>query len=187
MSDPATGLTTLDLVKVRLNIKVSTDDVLIKDLIEEATDEIEVGIGARIIKAEYTDTLDGSSLGALVLLHRPVIDFEELVLNGTAVDATTYEVDKAAGTIELVTDGVKSSWVDGTRNYVATYTAGYEEIPAGLLGIATNIVARRTLATTKDRIGVSAKGLPSGGSTDYESAEITDEEWKKLRGYGRRA
>jgi hypothetical protein len=120
-----------------------------------------------------------------VLLHGPVGEFRVLQLNGTTVDSDTYEVDKEAATVEKITSGVISSWVDGTRNYTAQYTAGYETIPAGLAGIATDIVARRLLAVTRKSIGVESEALPSGGSTTFESREITDAEWKKLRQWGR--
>ena len=185
MGDAATGLTTVALVKEVAGVDESSSDSMIGNLIRQATDEIETGIGVKIVAASYTDVLDGSALGPLVLLHYPVIDFEELLSadGTTVVDATTYEVSLAAGLVEFVTDGVLSAWTTGTRNYTAVYTAGYETIPAGLEGIATEIVARRALAIVKQRVGTSSVSLGDGGQTTYEPREITVAEWAKLRSY----
>ncbi len=187
MSDAATGLTTLELVKEFLLIKVNQNDGLIKNLIRQTTDEIEQGIGRKIIVAEYTDVLDGSSLTELVLKHRPVVDFNSLTLIDTAVDEDAFEVNEEAGLLIRVAGGFGTSWSDGTRNYTAVYTAGYAVIPAGIEGIATDIVARRVNAATKKKVGLETEALSGGGSTTFESRDITDKEWKKLLNWGARA
>lgn len=184
MSDFDTGLTTPELVRTFTGQKVGAHDDTIKALIRQLTDEIETLIGRRIVKDKYIDVLDGSSLGGLVLLHTPVIDFTSLTLNGTVVTASTYQVDKAAGVVELVSDGAVTAWTDGTRNYTATYTAGYEEIPAGIEGIATDIVARRLHAIRKDHVGLKSESSAAGGTTEFESREITDKEKSQLLRYG---
>ncbi len=187
MGDAATGLTTKELVKDFLFLKESSLDGLIEDLIRQVTDEIEQGIQRKIIKRKYTDVLDGSSFTELVLKHRPVIRFESLTLIDTAVDEDVFEVNADAGLLVRVTSGVSSDWSKGTRNYTAVYTAGYAVIPAGLEGIATDIVARRTFASTKKKIGLETEALAGGGSTTFESREITKEEWTKLHNWGARA
>ena len=188
MSQAATGLTTLDKVKRYVSPKAGTEtgthDDLIRDLIAQVTDEIEVGIGAKLLKASYTDTLDGWVNEYLVLLHRPVIDFTKLELNGVVVTASTYQVNKPAGLVVQVTDGAPTAWTPGTRNYVATYTAGYVTIPGGLERIATRVVARALETSSKGRIGKSAESLSTGGTVDFDPDLISDAEWKTLRNYG---
>ena len=186
MSDAATGLTTLELVKQFAGITEGSSDDLIKNLIRQVTDEIEQGIKAKILRDDYVEAIDGSSLGALVLQHSPVIELTDLSLNGTTVDADTYELNEEGAFIQLVSDGVLSSWVDGVANYLAIYTAGYDVIPAGLEGIATDIVARRVAVISAGKIGTVSQVLPSGGATSYESREITEAEWTKLRNWGAR-
>jgi hypothetical protein len=183
LSKDATGLTTPERVRDHLQLGKSTHNNLIESLIEEVTDEIEAGIDAKILAASYEETIDGQTLGPLVLQHTPVIRFIKLVLNGTTVDASTYEVDEAEGLVKRVTDGVESTWAKGTRNYVATYQAGHKVIPPGLRGIATEIVGRRLFRITKKKVGIDSEDLTSGGSASFESTEISDAEWKKLRRY----
>ena len=186
MGEVATGLTTLKLVKEAMGITDGNNDSLIDTLIRQTTDEIEQEIQSRIIVAEYTDVLDGSSFTELVLKHKPVVDFKSLTLNAAAVDTDAFEVNDEAGILVRVTTGVPTAWTNGVRNYTAIYTAGYETIPAGLEGIATDIVGRRARAKSKGRLGIESEVLASGGATAFQSSEITEEEWKKLRSYGNR-
>ena len=184
MSDAATGLTTPALVKDFAAITEGSHDEKIKSLIRQATDEIEQGIGRKIIVAEYEEEIDGQSLGPLILKHRPVVNMISLSLNGTEVDESLFTVDLDAGLIFQVSDGATTAWTSGTLDYSANYTSGYEEIPAGLEGIATDIVARRINLIRKGNIGTSSESLGTGGTTEFESREITEAEWKKLRSYG---
>lgn len=184
MPSAAKGLTTVDHVKVAGGIGSSPNSELIETLIAQITDEIEMGIGVKLIETPYADVLDGTALGALVLPHRPVIAFDNLTLNGTVVDSTTYEVNKPAGLVLRVSNGVETAWAKGTRNYIATYTAGYKEIPGGLERIATRIVVRMIHTDSKDRQGIVSLALPSGGSTTFIPDMIQDDEWKALRTYG---
>jgi hypothetical protein len=184
LGDAATGLTTPERVKSFAMIKESSLDDQIKDLIEEVTDEIEQGIGRKIVVSEYTDVLDGSSFTELVLKRRPVIKFLSLKLDDTEVDSDGYQVNSDAGLVIAVTSGFGTSWSEGVRNYKATYTAGYAVIPAGIRGIATDIVARRINASKEKRVGLETEALGTGGSTTFESRDITKGEWKKLFNWG---
>lgn len=187
MGDAAKGLTTKELVKELLFVTEGSLDGLIENLIRQVTDEIEQGIQRKIVVREYTDVLDGSSFTELVLKHRPVIKLLSLVLIDTAVDTDTFELNANAGLLVRVTSGLSTSWSDGTRNYTAIYTAGYEDIPAGIEGIATDVVARRTFAASKKKIGLETEALAGGGSTTFESRDITGKEWSKLHNWGARA
>ena len=156
-TDAAKGLTTVDIVKAFAPITGGAHDELIERLIRQTTDEIEEGIGAKIIVAEYTDEIDGPPLGPLILTHRPVVEFRTLLLNDDEVDSATYEVNTEAGLVYYVTDGATTPWTQGTRNYSANYTAGKVKIPGGLEGIATDIVARRVLAVSRKCVGVQGQ------------------------------
>ena len=189
LANAATGLTTVEKVKTYVQpIKekqTATHDELIKDLIGQVTDEIEVGIGVKLIAAEYEDeALDGGFTEYLQLKNRPVIEFEQLKLNDVEVTSSTYQVNKLVGLVVQVTDGAASAWIAGTRNYKATYSAGYIKIPGGLERMANRIVARALLTATKGRVGKSSEALQTGGSVDFDPDTISDSEWRTLRGYG---
>ena len=58
---------------------------------------------------------------------------------------------------------------------------GFEKVPDGIEGIATDIVARRVRVVVNKAIGIVSQTTASGGETAFESREITDAEWRKLR------
>jgi len=188
MPGNATGLTTVELVKGDLpSIKDGTYDKVIGDKIRQITDEIEQGIDLKIIVRNYSgedaDVINGSDLGPLVLTHRPVVEFDELLnSSGEVVDADSYSVAKESGLIVYATSVFDSSagWASGFRNYTAKYSAGFPVIPAGVEGIATEIVARRVSAVIKNAVGVASETAEGGGTITRESREITKEEWRKL-------
>lgn len=185
MALTAKGLTTVEKVQRYADIETGTNDELIKDLIDQVTDEVETGIGAKIIVVEYEDeVIDGWYSEYLSLKHRPVVTFTSLKLNDVLVTASSYQVNLPAGLVVQVTDGATTSWTKGTRNFKATYTAGYATIPGGLERIATRIVARALETSSKGRIGKSAEALSTGGTVDFEPDIITDAEWKTLKSYG---
>lgn len=182
MSNTATGLTDLDSVKAFAfpGKNTSEHDNLINLLIRQTTGEIEQEVGD-IIARDYTDVIDGSALGSLILNHGPVLSLILRDASGTVIDSSTYEVDAGARLIVFVTDGVLSNWVEGTRNYTAVYRAGFKRVPDGIEGIATDIVARRLKVIIKDSVGIVSQVTASGGETSFESREITEAEWNKLR------
>ena len=198
MPGNATGLTTVEIVKGDLpSIKDGTYDKVINDKIRQITDEIEQGIDLKIIVRNYSggdsdepaDVINGSELGPLVLTHRPVVEFDELLnSSGEVVDADSYSVAKESGLIVYATAAFDSSagWASGFRNYTAKYSAGFPVIPAGVEGIATEIVARRVSAVIKNAVGVASETAEGGGTITRESREITKAEWKKLLAWSSR-
>lgn len=189
LENAPTGLTTAAKVKAyavgNKGKETGFHDELIKDLIAQVTDEIEIGLGTKLIAAEYEDEeLDGGFTEYLQLKHRPVIAFDTLKLNDVEVTASTFQVNKPVALVVQVTDGAATAWTSGTRNYKATYSAGYLTIPGGIERVATRVVARALFMATKDRVGASSKTLDSGGSVDFDPDTISDDEWRTLRHYG---
>ena len=190
MSANATGLTTKELVKGDLLLTDGTYDKLIDSKIFQLTDEIEQGIDLKIIVRNYSgedaDVIDGSELGPLILTHRPVVDFDELLdISGNVIDADSYDVVHNAGLITRSSTGTFTTWAwaTGSRNYTAKYTAGFQVIPGGLEGIATEILARRIAPIIAKAIGVQSETGEGGGTVTRESREITKAEWKKLHAW----
>lgn len=184
MPNVATALTTPEKVKAYANDTTGANDELIGILIPQITDLIEAFLGRKIVSAEYTEKLDGWWTEIMQLKHRPVIEVASLSLVGSLIDSNTYEVDEEAGFLVNVAGGVVTPWVRGVRNYTAVYTAGYVEIPGGIEWVATRIVARSLDTVIKDRVGITTKGLPSGGTTEFIQDTITDEERRILLPYG---
>lgn len=190
MGAAATGLTTAELVKDDLGLSGGTYDKLIKSKIHQITDEIEQGIDLKIIVRDYlgddADVIDGSELGPLILTHRPVVKFIELLdISGNVIDADSYDVVHESGLIARSFTGTWPTWTwaTGKRNYTAKYTAGFPVIPGGLEGIATEILARRVRTIIANAVGIQSETDEGGGTVTRESREITEAEWKKLRAW----
>lgn len=199
MSGNATGLTTRELVKIDLFPPDGGDGTynkLIDSKIRQITDEIEQGINLKIIVRNYSgddaDVINGSELGPLILTHRPVVVFDELLdASDNVIDGDSYDVAHNSGLIVSVfsTLGASSTslgWATGFRNYTAKYTAGFPVIPGGIEGIATDVVARRVRTIIAKAIGIQSETDEGGGTVTRESRKITKEEWKVLRAWGSR-
>lgn len=99
------------------------------------------------------DTFDGGSHD-LLLTRRPVLSVESVTVDGAALAADTYTVDKLAG----VLPSLRGCFAAGTQNVVVAYTAGRTEVPPHAK-LAALIIIQHLWETQRGR---DSRRLPRG-------------------------
>jgi uncharacterized phiE125 gp8 family phage protein len=139
------ALVTLGNAKTFLGINNGDKDELIGMLIDQATDYLETKCGRRFASTVYTnEEYDGRESYELNLKNYPIISFTSLSKNlaydnsddWETVDADDYWVENETGIITKTT-----LFRRGTKNYRATFTAGYATIPYDLQYACLTIVS----------------------------------------------
>ncbi len=172
----ATALTTLARVKAYKGITAAASDAIINTLISGVSVKMQEWMRAAIIQqlivAEIHDA--GGLSDILILDEPPVITPPAVVLrlNGTVVDATTYETDNAAAELIQVTSGVGTVWTAGRRAYSVDYTSGYTAVPEDLAVWATKQVVHEFLQTgSAGRLSLRGEIIDEAGSGQYMIGE----------------
>lgn len=165
-------LTNLTRVKRERKITGSAKDAILTDLIAEASERMQEVMERRIVQTVVTaEKHDGKSRDTLLLDQFPIITPPAVVvrLNGTVVDATTYELDQPGGKLIKVKDGVAGVWEKGRRNFEVDYTHGHATIPESIVGAATRQVSHLFLKTSESDNRLSMRGeiLDAGGSAQF--------------------
>jgi hypothetical protein len=166
-----TQLTTLARVKRELGITTTTNDLLLSDLINGVSSRFLRAVGRNIVEAAISgEKLSGDGFtSALTLRHWPVTGALTLLdSEGDTVDAATYDLAAECGVIY----SLAGSWARGTRNYSASYTAGYADIPAMIVSAVTAQVCHEYAQTSPGggRRGVEGRSDASGTSETFDQA-----------------
>lgn len=185
-------LTSLDRVRLRMNLKWTDgtpiepgqahelDDYL-NLLISEVSDEYQRFCGRTFGETPYTEYLDGSGRGSLVLGAGPLVSF-------TSLSVVDYQDDGAGGVTEVLTVVPRHTYVlaglraqprytglgrvdlvggatftPGPKRFKAVYVAGFDVLPEALVGRVTEDVVYR--AMTRDTGHLLSKMLGDGSIT----------------------
>lgn len=157
-----TALTTLARVKLELGIPTGTtsSDEILQNKIDEASDDIEAALGFRLVRETAVETFwheqyDGAP-EKLVLDRTPVASIASVVVDGGAIDASTYRVDPNTGELFALCNGYPSVWVF-CRSVVVTYGGGYilppasnRTLPKGIEGACVALVSSFWAARGRD-------------------------------------
>lgn len=170
-------LTSLQRVRTRMQLKDTDNtpieagdthefDTLINSLVSEVSDDYQNRLGRTIAELSYTEYLDGSGRASLVLGAGPLVSI-------ASVESVEYEDDGAGGVTETLTTvepytyvaaGLRSQprylglgridklgaavFTRGARRYKVIHTSGFDPIPEGLVGTATEDVVSRLMTRT---------------------------------------
>jgi hypothetical protein len=178
-----TALTTLARVKRFWSIGVTTNDVLLNELIAAVSGEIQAWLGRRILQTTATAEKPAAPLGdhILQLDNRPVISITSVSEAGTAlVDGTDFEcveMDKKCGQVIRLSGGYPYPWNSALRRISVTYEHGYATVPEEIAQAATELVLFDYLQSTPGgpRHALRASVHDPGGSGDYLTR---DECWR---------
>ena len=167
-------LTSRDRVRTRLALKNAAGqpilpdeshvfDALIDLLISEVSDEYQDLLGRTFAETAYIEYLDGTWRSSLVLGAGPLVSF-------TLLESVEYQDDGAGGVTEVRTTIPRHTYVLaglraqprylgrgrvdllgctkfmlGPKRYRATYSAGFDAVPEGIVGVATEDVVFRLM------------------------------------------
>jgi uncharacterized phiE125 gp8 family phage protein len=171
----ATRLTTIDRVKLELDIEDSESDALLGAKLDEATSDIEAHIGRTLSRATLTQTFWGEPYCTeyLMLDRRPVVSVTSVTVDDIAIDASEYRLDKDTGQIyRLDTSGFPSFW-SWCKSIAIVYSAGYllpeqdgRTLPHALEAAAISLVSSYWQSRGRDPL-VKSEDVPGLGSFEY--------------------
>ena len=173
----STDLTSLDALKRYIGIDATdtSQDALLGDLIDYASERIETHCGRRFASEAITEYADGSGTTELVLSRRPVteltsvrVDADREFSEETALDLSEQIVLRAeSGVVERV-DAV---FPRGASNIRIEYTAGYETVPDDIELAAVKLAAAWYAHARAGADGVKRETL-GGYSAEYARAAL---------------
>jgi len=113
-------------------------DVVLAQIVEQVSGEIERKTGRVFRQRTVTEVRDGHGRATLVLRAWPVISLTTFTIDDAAVTADAYVLEAALGTVTLTS----SVFAAGVGNVGLTYTAGYSDAarPPAVLGLALDMI-----------------------------------------------
>ncbi len=170
-----TALTTLDRVKLELDVDTNDSDMILTAKINEASSDIESHITRTLCRAGLTETFWGEPFCAeyLILNRWPVAAVASITVDGVAVDAAEYRMDDETGLLyRLDASGYPCVW-SWCKEVVVVYTGGYlmpdetsPTLPASLEGAAIELVASYWLSRGRDP-RVRSEAIPGLADVSY--------------------
>jgi len=176
---PATNeaLTTLDRVKLELDIENDDSDEVLQAKIDEASSDIEASLGYRLVRetvseAIYRDLFDHFPM-SLLLERYPIVSITSVTVDGEALSASLYRLDpKTSELIVLDSSGYPCGWFF-QQSVVVVYVAGYilpgesgENLPEGIQGAAVELISNYWAARGRDP-SVKSENIPGLMAVDY--------------------
>jgi len=135
----------------------ATDDLLLDMLVTAASAWIKNYTNRDLLTASYTETLNGTGRGSLILTHYPVTAVASLSVDGAAVVARPSVTTSGFTFEDRVIRLSGSVFTKGIQNIVVAYTAGFATAPADLEQCAIELVGLKYRERT--RIGESTKAM----------------------------
>lgn len=197
-----TALTTLERVKLELGIPTgtTTSNEILQEKIEEASDDIEAALGFRLVRETAVETFwheqYDSAPEKLVLDRTPVASIRSVVVDGVAIDASTWRLDPNTGELFALCNGYPSVWVF-CQSVVVTCDGGYilppasnRTLPKGIEGACIDLVSSFWAAKGRDPT-VRAEESPGVMRIEYwvgtvgEAGELPPSVVAKLAPYRR--
>lgn len=160
------GMTNVPALKaaLRIAVTVTTDDGLLRDLVDAANEALTNAINRNVLSANYTETRDGTGTKTLMLKNYPVTAVSSVQILSPGV-VSPLPTSLVQGTDYLFTPYALKMyagvWPKAVGNVVVSYTGGYAAMPPDLARAATKYAAMRYREL--ERLGQKSKML--GGET----------------------
>jgi hypothetical protein len=149
--------------------KITEDTDIMQDVYcSAACDIVEDYLGYAPESKEYTEVLDGTGSNQLALSAKPVTDVKSVLINGKAMDATTFT---AQDRYLYRNDGY--SFPVGRRNIVVKHTAGNKTVP-GIIIMTALRIAGLLQTEGSGNIGITSKTFGDEGSRTFYKTKFDD-------------
>lgn len=169
------ALTTLDRVKLELDISTDANDTLLTTKINEASSDIEAHVSRSFAYAGMTERFWGDPNYAdyLILNRWPVGAITSVTVDDELVDSDEYRLDETTGQLyRLDASGYPCQWF-WCKDVVIVYTGGYElpgadnpTLPAAIEAAAVELVTSYWTERGRDP-RVRSEEIPGIGSVSY--------------------
>lgn len=155
----STDLVTAAEVKTYLGISGSTHDTLIDELIDVASEFIEVYCNTTFSSDSITDKIDGGDM-LLITTKAPIISITSITDNetGDTVSSSDYDFYAKEGMIYLDTDSLlyptlNQKWGPGRQRFTVVYASGHSAVPEAVKWVCYELIGRnlKTLPTSNSK------------------------------------
>lgn len=191
-------LTTLARVKERIGISHGNFDDVLESLITEVSNAVQDDLHRTIAETTWTHYLDGSGRALLVLPEGPLVSVSS-VNEVTRYDAGSgargetltplyayqfmergrlADLDTMNGSLERTDGGV---FTRGVKNWKVVYVAGWDEIPPGIVHLATTWVCNVFLS--REALWLTGKDLGEGQITLLSPKQLDEARERALQPY----
>lgn len=111
---------------------------------------IAVGSGAEptLRQERLTETFRGVCTEELILSRRHDVEIISVTVDDDLADADTYEVNAEEGLLYRLDDDERTIWA--ASKIVVVYDAGFDTVPPGLVGAASDLLRLRNSETSRD-------------------------------------
>lgn len=118
----------------------------------EITEACNIAVGKNaeptLRKERLTETFDACNADELILSRRHNVEIISITQDGKTITLDERSLSAEAGLLERWIDGSRSPW--RARTVVVVYDAGFEDVPASLVGIVSDLVRIRLSEATAD-------------------------------------
>lgn len=169
-------------VKLSPAVDVS-DDVVLTQLAEAVTLELERETGRIFVSRSFTETLSGTGTSMMALRAYPNVAISAFTRDGVAVPSSDYVLDADAGLLThkytawgRPTD-LANVWGTSPGLYSITYTAGYARasLPANVVQLGIDLLRARYLTWSNSADVFSYQAQAGGGTVQPMS------DWTSIR------
>lgn len=191
-------LTTLARVKQRINITHAAFDDVLSALITEISNAIQDDLHRTVAETTWTQYLDGSGRAMLVLPEGPLVSVSSInevtyydagsgARGETLTPLYAYQYQERGqraqlhvtnGALERVDGGV---FCRGNKNWKVVYVAGWDEIPPGIVHLATTWVCNVFLS--REAMWLTGKDLGEGQITMLSPKQLDEARERALAPY----
>ncbi len=137
----AFAYTNASLVSAATGAEVLASEVR-SEWIQEAMEEIDRRTGMCFRPRNFEDKVDGNGLIRVFTRCFPILEVNQVEVDGSALSPSTYAVNKRTGSITMRAN----IFPEGIQNVVIEGVSGYAEVPPLIEKIATLIVAKTALS-----------------------------------------
>lgn len=162
-------LTTLEIALGWLGLPSDDASGNVARLITSVSAQIEKFLGYAVLSATYTKTFDGAGGSMLILPDRPVTAVASVSLDGVAQQPSTSFCNGFAFTDKAIILRGGNRFCAGFQNVTATYTAGYDAVPADIQQACLDWVNGYFAGKDRDPAIVSQRA----GDTEQKYASVT--------------
>ncbi len=185
--DPqANAMVTLDEVKDWLGRTGTGDDDFLQGAINDWSDTIESRCNRVIKSAIYADEIHDGGKIALIPRNIPVTSIASIEVDGAALEANEYTLDKESATIRMKSG---HAFAGGPGSILLTYTGGYSAVPGDLKRAVKQLVALEFYLSGHGTKALAKRGEGTqGGNVTYERGPEDQEKIvaRIAKRYGRR-
>jgi hypothetical protein len=172
--------TTLENLKPMINVAINNtaDDPMLTRLILAASSLIDRFCNRSFTLQSYTEIRNGNGKNRLVLKNAPIVTVTQVVVNGVGY---TQMAEPAVGVFasngatfafeeqQIVLVGGR--FIQGVKNVLIQYTAGFDPVPDDVEQACIDIVT--TIYKNKDRFGEISKVIQGIGTVSFSQKDMT--------------